>query len=98
MDQNFGDAERAVIASLLTKRFGLPAAAVSSLIQRGDKRASDLVQYFPFTHNVNQKMMQQEKMLWRVACADGVLDPHEHQLIRRSPALFTFLTVIACSP
>jgi uncharacterized tellurite resistance protein B-like protein len=37
-------------------------------------------------------------MLWRVACAYGVLDPHEHQLIRRSPALFTFLTVIACSP
>jgi uncharacterized tellurite resistance protein B-like protein len=35
MDQSFGDAERAVIASLLTNRFGLPAAAVSSLITGG---------------------------------------------------------------
>jgi uncharacterized tellurite resistance protein B-like protein len=88
MDQRFGDAERAVIASLLTKRFGLPAVSVSSLIQRADKRASDLVQYFPFTHNINQKMTQQEKakfveMLWRIAYADGVLDPHEDQLIRQ---------------
>ena len=92
MDQRFGDAERAVIASLLTKRFGLPAASVSSLIQRADKRASDLVQYFPFTHNINQKMTQQEKaefveMLWRIAYADGVLDPHEDQLIRQIASL-----------
>jgi len=92
MDQRFGDAERTVIASLLTKRFGLPAASVSSLIQRADKRASDLVQYFPFTHNINQKMTQQEKaefveMLWRIAYADGVLDPHEDQLIRQIAGL-----------
>jgi uncharacterized tellurite resistance protein B-like protein len=92
MDQRFGDAERAAIASLLTKRFGLPAASVSSLIQRADKRASDLVQYFPFTHNINQKMTQQEKaefveMLWRIAYADGVLDPHEDQLIRQIAGL-----------
>jgi uncharacterized tellurite resistance protein B-like protein len=90
MDQSFGDAERAVIASLLTKSFGLPS--VSSLIQRADRRASDLVQYFPFTHNINQKMTQQEKaefveMLWRVAYADGVLDPHEDQLIRQIAGL-----------
>jgi len=92
MDQRFGDAERTVIASLLTKRFGLPAASVSSLIQRVDKRASDLVQYFPLTHNINQKMTQQEKaefveMLWRIAYADGVLDPHEDQLIRQIAGL-----------
>lgn len=92
MDQSFEDAERAVIASLLTKRFGLPAASVSSLIKRADRRASDLVQYFPFTHNINQMMTQQEKtefveMLWRVAYADGVLDPHEDQLIRQIAGL-----------
>jgi uncharacterized tellurite resistance protein B-like protein len=92
MDQSFGDAERAVIASLLTNRFGLPAAAVSSLIQRADRRVGDSVQYFPFTHNINQKMTPQEKaefveMLWRVAYADGVLDPHEDQLIRQIAGL-----------
>ena len=47
MDQSFGDAERAMIASLLTKRFGLPAATVSSLIERANTRVSDLVSTSP---------------------------------------------------
>jgi uncharacterized tellurite resistance protein B-like protein len=92
MDQSFGDAERTMIAGLLTKRFGLPAATVSSLIERANTRVSDLVQYFPFTRNINQKMTPEEKtelieMLWRVAYADGVLDPHEDQLIRQIAGL-----------
>jgi uncharacterized tellurite resistance protein B-like protein len=92
MDQSFGDGERAVIADLLTKRFKLPAATVSSLIQRADSRVGDLVQYFPFTHNINQMLSLQAKiefieMLWRVAYADGVLDPHEDQLIRQVAGL-----------
>jgi len=92
MDRSFGDAERSVIANLLTSRFELDPAAVASLIQQADDRVGDLVQYFPFTHNINQMMNPQAKaefieMLWRVAYADGKLDAYEDQLIRQIAGL-----------
>jgi uncharacterized tellurite resistance protein B-like protein len=92
MDQSFGEEERAAVAALLSRRFELSGPALSTLLERADVRVRDTVQYFPFTHNINQMMSAAEKaevieMLWRVAYADGTLDPHEDQLIRQIAGL-----------
>jgi uncharacterized tellurite resistance protein B-like protein len=92
MDATFGQSERAAISSLLSKRFGLSAQDVASLMERADVRINRSAQYFPFTHNINLMMSAADKvevieMLWRVAYADGVLDPHEDQLIRQIAGL-----------
>jgi uncharacterized tellurite resistance protein B-like protein len=92
MDETFGESERATIAILLSKRFGLSAEDVSSLMQRADERVSRSAQHSSFTHNINLMMSAVERaevieMLWRVAYADGVLDAREVQLIRQIAGL-----------
>lgn len=92
MDQSFREDERAAVVKLLSQRFGLSGSEVSSLVERADARVKDAVQYFPFTHHINVMMSAAEKievieMLWRVAYADGALDPHEDQLIRQIAGL-----------
>lgn len=92
MDSTFGADERKVIETLLTERFNLTADEVRALLARAEATVADTTQYFPFTHHINQSMTPEEKgeiieMLWRVAYADGELDPHEDALIRQLAGL-----------
>jgi uncharacterized tellurite resistance protein B-like protein len=80
MDDSFGKEERAMIAQVLSGRFGLSEAEVDGLVGRASDEMQDNVQYFPFTHHINTMMSATEKievieMLWQVAYADGRLDP-----------------------
>ncbi|MEZ5842362.1 MAG: TerB family tellurite resistance protein [Hyphomicrobiaceae bacterium] len=92
MDQSFDAAERTAVSSMLARRFALSDADVSALVARADTRVQDTAQYFPFTHNINTAMSAEQKvevieMLWRVAYADGYLDPEEDRLIRQLAGL-----------
>lgn len=92
MDQDFDDGERETIASLLTERFDLSATEAATLIDNADQKVQASAQYHPFTHAINQQLEPDEKveiieMLWRVAYADGALDPHEDQLVRQVAGL-----------
>ncbi len=92
MDASFGGDERDTISRLLAQRFELAEADVAALVAQADTRIQDTVQYFPFTHNINTHMCAEEKvevieMLWRVAYADGHLDPEEDRLIRQIAGL-----------
>ncbi|MBL8564484.1 MAG: TerB family tellurite resistance protein [Hyphomicrobiaceae bacterium] len=92
MDSSFGGEERDTISRLLAQRFELAEADVAALVAQADARIQDTVQYFPFTHNINTHMSAEEKvgvieMLWRVAYADGRLDPEEDRLIRQIAGL-----------
>lgn len=92
MDQDFDDGERETIASLLTERFDLTATEAATLIENADQKVQASAQYHPFTHAINQQLEPDEKveiieMLWRVAYADGALDPHEDQLVRQVAGL-----------
>jgi uncharacterized tellurite resistance protein B-like protein len=92
MDQDFDDGERETIASLLTERFDLSATEAATLIENADQKVQASAQYHPFTHAINQQLEPDEKveiieMLWRVAYADGALDPHEDQLVRQVAGL-----------
>jgi uncharacterized tellurite resistance protein B-like protein len=92
MDATFGVEERKQIERILADRFSLSDDALSALMANAEKTVADTTQYFPFTHHINQEMSPEEKcevieMLWRVAYADGELDPHEDALIRQLAGL-----------
>lgn len=92
MDNTFAAAERSTIESLVAKRFDLPAADAHALVEAADRAVGHSTQFFPFTSQIARRMSAEERaqvieMLWSVAYADGVLDPHEDMLVRRIAGL-----------
>jgi uncharacterized tellurite resistance protein B-like protein len=92
MDENFDTRERATIERLLAQRFGLAQEAVSSLIGAAEEAVERSTQYYGFTRQINDRLSGEERvqiieMLWKVAYADGALDPYEDMLLRRIAGL-----------
>lgn len=92
MDDNFDAAERVTIERLLAAKFDLAPEAVRTLVEAAEKRVRDTAQYFPFTREITKQMTTEQRvgiieMLWEVAYADGVLDPHEDMLLRQIAGL-----------
>lgn len=92
MDSTFADAERTMIERLLAKRFNLSHEDVQALVAEAHRKVEYSAQYFPFTSRITRELSCEERaeiieMLWRVAYADGVLDPHEDMLIRQIAGL-----------
>lgn len=92
MDDRFDAAERAVIEHVLTARFSLPPDEVRELIAAAEKAVRNSTQLFPFTQRICQAMEPEDRaqileLMWKVAYADGVLDPHEDMLLRRIAGL-----------
>jgi uncharacterized tellurite resistance protein B-like protein len=91
-DDHFDPRERAVIARLLTDKFGLSAEECAQLLAAGEAHAARMVQLHGHTSDILEQTTPGERielieMLWRVAYADGVLDPEEDLLIRRVAGL-----------
>ena len=92
MDDRFDAAERAVIERLLADRFSLSAPETRALVAAAERAVAQSTQIFRFTDSVVQHVDVADRvriieMLWEVAYADGVLDPHEDQLVRRIAGL-----------
>lgn len=92
MDENFDDAERATIERLLTARFDLSAAEVTSLLDEAKAEVSSSSQLFGFTRIIadafdNEQRIELMEMLWQVAYADGELHDFEASLMRRMAGL-----------
>jgi uncharacterized tellurite resistance protein B-like protein len=92
MDDKFDTAERASIVRLLTERFGLTPWEVQRLVTAAESAVATSAQLFPFTQAILKNLSVEERgeileLMWRVAYADGVLDPHEDMLIRRVAGL-----------
>src|SRR5262245_22538067 len=82
MDNSLDGTERATIERLLMLRFKISPDAVKALVESAEERMAHSAQYYPFTREINIRLSQEERgeiieMLWKVAYADGVLDPHE---------------------
>jgi uncharacterized tellurite resistance protein B-like protein len=87
-DYDHQPAERAVLRDALVRDFGVPAAAVDALLAQAESRANASVSLFDFVQTLNRSMSNDEKrellrLLWKVAHADGRVDPHEEHLLRR---------------
>ncbi|HEX2840190.1 TerB family tellurite resistance protein [Hyphomicrobium sp.] len=92
MDNNFDAAERATIERLLAGKFNLAPQAVRSLVEAAEQRVRQSAQYYPFTREICSRLSREERveileMLWKVAYADGVLDPYEDTLLRQIAGL-----------
>lgn len=88
IDADFAPRERAVIAGLLERRFGLSPDDAARLLASGEREAAGSAQLFGFTRIINERLSPARRvelfeMLWEVAYADGVLDPLEDVLLRR---------------
>ena len=92
MDDVFGADERAAIESLLTRRFELSEDDIAALVDAAQRKVESSAQYFPYTSRITRELECEQRaeiieMLWRVAYADGVLDPQEDMLIRQIAGL-----------
>ena len=92
MDDSFDAGERATIERLLAEKFDLPPAEVHSLVATAEEAVRRSTQFFPFTREICQRIEPEARahiieMMWEVAYADGVLDPHEDMLLRRIAGL-----------
>lgn len=92
MDDDFGDEEYAVIERLLRERFSLSVEDAGTLLGAADKVSADSVELFGFTSKIKDAFDEDERiqmveMLWEVVCADGRVDDHEANLLRRVAGL-----------
>ena len=92
MDDQFDAAERGTIERLLTERFDLAPDRLRMLMEAAEVAVRQSTQFFPFTRQIVQRISHEDRanileMMWEVAYADGVLDPHEDALLRRIAGL-----------
>ena len=85
---HFDDQERALIASLLERRFNLSQPAARALLAAGEQEAGRSAELFHFSRVINERLSGAQRielieMLWEVAYADGELDQYEDTLLRR---------------
>jgi uncharacterized tellurite resistance protein B-like protein len=87
-DDAFQPEERDVIFRLLQHKFALTGEETSALLRAAEEACRHSVQLHPWTNAVAEQMtaearVQLVEMMWKVAYADGVLDPEVDALIRR---------------
>jgi uncharacterized tellurite resistance protein B-like protein len=92
MDDRFDSAERAVIEHVLAARFRMDHGEVQELIEAAETAVKNATQLFPFTQKIVRTMPPEDRhhileLMWKVAYADGTLDPHEDTLLRRIAGL-----------
>lgn len=81
-------AERTALRTGLAREFDLPEAALDALLDEAELRAKQSVSLFDFVQTLNRSMSQEQKrallhLMWKVAHADGHVDPLEEHLLRR---------------
>ena len=91
-DDTFDQDERDTIEQLIADKFELSKDETHELIESAHSAQKESNHLYGFTRGLVQKMEYEERvhlieMLWEVAYADGVLDPHEDTLIRRVAGL-----------
>lgn len=87
-DEGSREAEAALIERLLRRHFHLDDNAVARLVELGSEKADGSVSLHEFTRLIHEHFSVAQKttvveMLWRVAAADGRIDPHEELLVRK---------------
>jgi uncharacterized tellurite resistance protein B-like protein len=91
-DEEFHEMEEGLVRDLLGRKFDLPEADVTELIELARQERSASLDLFQFTRRINDEFSRAEKLeimeaLWRIVYADGVLDKHEDYLVRQLATL-----------
>ena len=82
------DDELKTLTFTLKKYFQLTDEEVDELMQSAGKSLDEAIDYFQFSKQINNQCSAQQRidiveLLWRLAYADGELDPQEEYVIRR---------------
>lgn len=82
------DLERAAAERALADLFELPPPDAADLLGEGRERAIQLTSYFAPVSVIKRDLPLPERVrliehLWRIAYADGRLDPHEDHYVRK---------------
>ena len=88
VDDAYDEVERRHILALLGARFSLSKDEAATLLSGAENKVRGAVQILGFTRAVKDNFAYEERvqlieMLWEVVLADGRLDAHEAQLMRR---------------
>jgi uncharacterized tellurite resistance protein B-like protein len=88
MDDICQAAERTLILSLVQKSFSITSEQAEILIASAEEKRKQAVDYYEFVSLINKQCSLEQKMqfiesLWRIAYADGVVDPQEEYLVRK---------------
>lgn len=91
-DADFGAEERVVVERLVRERFDLDVEAAEALITAADVAVADAVELYGFTRRLTDAFDHEERveiveMLWEVVYADGAVDDHEANMLRRVASL-----------
>lgn len=86
------ESEELQIRRIVREEFGLEGEAVERLMDDARHAAETATDLYGWTRVVNDEYTPDEKqhlmeLLWRVVLADGVIDDHEHALMRRLAGL-----------
>ncbi len=88
VDGNLAEQELASISKTLQTLLNLSAEDVGDLVALSQAEVDQATSLYEFTSQINQHFDLNQKMnlmtsMWRVAFADGHLDKHEENIIRR---------------
>lgn len=88
VDLTQAGSERAAAEHAITDLFGLPAAESAGVLAEGSDRAQHLTSYFAPVSVIKRDLSPAQRArliehLWRVAYADGRLDPYEDHYVRK---------------
>jgi uncharacterized tellurite resistance protein B-like protein len=92
VDETFDSDERTRILGFVTERFRLSDDDAAALVAAAEREVDGSVQLYAFTSAISNGFSYDERVelmetLWRVVLADGHVDPHEDQLLRRIAGL-----------
>ena len=88
VDRDFNPAERDRIIQFVKTKFSLEETIASQLILRAEAEVEGSVQLYGITSAIRHGLSYEDRVeliecLWKVAYADGQVDPFEDQLMRR---------------
>jgi uncharacterized tellurite resistance protein B-like protein len=88
IDGEFSGAEQKNIFDILKKNYQLSEEHVEALIEASNEEIKGRIDFWQFTHFINQNYSLGEKiliieMVWEIAYADGRLNKHEDYLVHK---------------
>jgi uncharacterized tellurite resistance protein B-like protein len=91
IDTETTETERAAVQRAIRTKFGLTGDEAEALVALAEEEVRQATDYYQFTSLINQHFTQAQKervleSMWRVACADVMIDAHEQHLLRKIAA------------
>jgi uncharacterized tellurite resistance protein B-like protein len=88
IDGDLDDQEMQAIAGTLSNMLDLTEEQIDQLIELSKEEVAEATSLYQFTKEINEHFDIEKKLslmtaMWRVAFADGHLDKHEENIIRR---------------